>query len=574
MPLEHGSSKEAFSHNVAELVNSGHAQKQALAIAYKEKEGKDAADGTVKCAGVMYVNDNKVLLLKRFDGAWDLPGGHLEPGEEAINGARRESGEEIGHTPAHDQLWQIDFQNNGSIHYTTYCCHFAVEPILNTDEHTEYRWFAFGDLPEVMHPKLRATVDKYTRSYMGYGLDSARSIDGNGFIEIKSNPISKAGIFEYLGRTIDPTLDPDKRYRVLRPPEELAKKDTIDSFKLVPWIDEHVMLGSSDSGMLAPELKGIEGVIGEDVFYDDTDRKLKANIKVFSTNMDDLIKRGKRELSAGYRCKYKISAGVWEGQQYDVIQHDIRGNHLALVREGRMGPDVAVLDHMKFTFDARDIMAEPEMKKEMDELKKMVGDGLKAMDEKLTAMDKRVKDALEDEESGDPAIAADKHGKDGKGKDSKHAKDGKHAKDKEDDKDGEDESEEEEKKKGEDKKAMDAAIKSAMDSAVAPLQETIKSLLAAQNSGRDAAMKATLQNQLNTYGVAVDGADDLDLGALRAAAVKKLNIRCDAGSEAVALDGYFTDRPAPGSEIGFALDSVAHSKTGQAVEQFFNGKAA
>jgi hypothetical protein len=45
MPLESGSSRETVSHNISELVNSGHPQKQAVAIALKEA-GKSYQDNT------------------------------------------------------------------------------------------------------------------------------------------------------------------------------------------------------------------------------------------------------------------------------------------------------------------------------------------------------------------------------------------------------------------------------------------------------------------------------------------------------------------------------------------------
>ena len=38
MPLYSGKSKAAFSHNVATEMNAGKPQKQALAIAYKQKD--------------------------------------------------------------------------------------------------------------------------------------------------------------------------------------------------------------------------------------------------------------------------------------------------------------------------------------------------------------------------------------------------------------------------------------------------------------------------------------------------------------------------------------------------------
>lgn len=44
MPLEHGKSKTAFSHNVATEMRAGKPQKQAVAIAYSEKR-KHMAEG-------------------------------------------------------------------------------------------------------------------------------------------------------------------------------------------------------------------------------------------------------------------------------------------------------------------------------------------------------------------------------------------------------------------------------------------------------------------------------------------------------------------------------------------------
>lgn len=389
---------------------------------------------------------------------------------------------------------------------------------------------------------LKAVIQSFVDTF------DRKEMDINGWPEFKDNPISKAGIFEYYGRNIDASLEPDKLYRVLRAPEELSRPETIESFKLVPWIDEHVMLGPDGSGMEAPENKGIEGVIGENVYYDASSGYLRANIKVFSNNMQELHQAGKRELSAGYRCKYKKIAGVWNGQPYDVIQTDIRGNHLALVKQGRMGPDVAVLDHLfQFTFDAREapMAMDPEMKKEMDALTKAVADGIKAMDAKLDegmkAIDKRAKDAEE---------KMDKECKDRAAKDA-------------------DEDKKEEEKKAEDKKAMDASIKAGMDAAFAPLKDTIATLTgmaSKQTAAQDAAAKTSLMSKLSDFGYAIDGADKLELPALRKAAAAKIGVPCTDGQEQVALDAFFHGRELPPDEVGFALDTA---KSGDALDKFF-----
>jgi len=122
---------------------------------------------------------------------------------------------------------------------------------------------------------------------------SKRKPDINGWYEVKENPLSKVGVFPYTGAMIDPNgefgLDPDKVYNVMRPQEELEDPETIESFKLVPWIDEHVMLGEKKDGLTPAEEKGISGVIGENVFFDYKDQMLKGNVKVFAEGLKDDI---------------------------------------------------------------------------------------------------------------------------------------------------------------------------------------------------------------------------------------------------------------------------------------------
>lgn len=178
-----------------------------------------------------------------------------------------------------------------------------------------------------------------------------RQKDINGWFEVKDNPISKVGVFDYSGAQIG-AADPNRIYRVYRPAEELADPATIESFKLLPIVDDHTMLGNPNEGMTPAEDKGVAGVIGEEVYFKHP--YLLANIKVFSETLRQKIEAGKIDLSGGYRCFYEFTPGIFEGEPYDAIQRQPRGNHLALVDEGRMGSDVVVLDHLKFTVDKKD----------------------------------------------------------------------------------------------------------------------------------------------------------------------------------------------------------------------------
>lgn len=335
----------------------------------------------ISAAGILYLTAGKALLLKRssdaddYPGTWGFPAGHVEPSEDPLITAVRESFEEIGHTPL--SLMPMA----GSDGFALYLSKGEIfTPTIN-NESTDVMWAPVGDLPEPLHPgvaealaSLVATdamdeaVDIQARIEFAdaWAMDkSARVVDVNGWPEIQDNPISKVGIFDYQGKQLPDAPDPDKMYRVYRPAEELSDPEAIESFKLIPWIDNHVMLGREEDGLTRPEEKGVQGVIGQDVRFDPDAFEhggLLGNIKVFSSAMADSINAGKKELSAGYRCTYDWTPGTFNGQAYDCVQRQIRGNHLALVRKGRMGPDVAVLD-TAFTCDSlpeKDLtMAEP-----------------------------------------------------------------------------------------------------------------------------------------------------------------------------------------------------------------------
>lgn len=355
MPLAKGSTPDVISQNIAELIRSGHPAEQAAAIAYKAASGEDSA------AGVLYRCGDSILLLLRstdtrdYPRHWGLPGGGIEEGETAEQAALRECQEEIGQAPT-DPLTVIDYGEGFTTFGQTVAAPFA--PTLN-GEHLGYVWSPLSALPQPLHPGVAETLSRLPSPNLAM---DAREYDGNGWFEVKANPISKAGIFPYSGRQLGLTgPDADRIFNVLRPPEELADPECIESFKLLPWIDDHVMIGPVAQELTASavpaEKKGIQGVIGEEVFY--KDGTLYANIKAFSSTLAALIEAGKRELSAGYRCVYDLTAGVWNGLHYDAVQRKIRGNHLALVTEGRMGPDVAVLDgvgmdHFIFSFDAKE----------------------------------------------------------------------------------------------------------------------------------------------------------------------------------------------------------------------------
>ena len=150
-----------------------------------------------------------------------------------------------------------------------------------------------------------------------------------------------------MGKQISPSLEPDRIYQVYRPEEEIKK--AASTFKLVPLVDDHTMLGPD---FTPAEQKGVHGVLGEDI--QERNGTLFADVKIFSEQLKREIQDGKKELSLGYFCKYDLTPGQYNGMHYDAVQRDLKGNHIALVDNGRMGHDVRVMDAM--AFDALDIV--------------------------------------------------------------------------------------------------------------------------------------------------------------------------------------------------------------------------
>lgn len=181
-----------------------------------------------------------------------------------------------------------------------------------------------------------------------------KNVDSNGFWYIKHNPISKEGVFPYLGHTISEDCEPNKIYKVYRPAKTL--QESVDSWDNPPkpFIDDHEMLGE---GFTAIDERPVQGIIYNPVCEDGV---LYADIAVYSEDLKHNIENGKKELSLGYFCKYKKERGVFKGEVYDYVQTDMVGNHIALVDAGRCGSDVKVFDR-KCTMDSMPVNGSFEM---------------------------------------------------------------------------------------------------------------------------------------------------------------------------------------------------------------------
>jgi hypothetical protein len=137
--------------------------------------------------------------------------------------------------------------------------------------------------------------------------------------------VGRAGIQLY--KNADGTLR-----RELRPPEEVFHADSLKSFAGKPVTDEHP--GEPVTAKNAKRLS-VGTMQGEG--RQDGDNVVAPIIVHDGEMIDKILKGGKRELSLGYKVDLEETPGVWNGQEYDAIQRNIRVNHLAIVPRGRAG---------------------------------------------------------------------------------------------------------------------------------------------------------------------------------------------------------------------------------------------
>lgn len=142
--------------------------------------------------------------------------------------------------------------------------------------------------------------------------------------------LTRTGVFEY--REPDGTTR-----REYRPPEEVHHADSLTSFALVPITNNHPtgLLDASNAR------KHAVGSTGELVRADGA--FVAASLMFFDADTIRQVEAGKAQLSCGYTADLLEQPGVTpDGERYDAIQRNIRGNHVAIVDVGRAGPDVRV----------------------------------------------------------------------------------------------------------------------------------------------------------------------------------------------------------------------------------------
>lgn len=121
------------------------------------------------------IDNNRLLLIKRrdddihFPGAWEIPGGRLELGEDPFEGLKRETKEETGLDIDILNPLKIDHftrQDSQKITMIIFLCKPLSNSIKLSQEHTEYVWIDINEAGSKINPKFHGVIEIY-KKYFG-----------------------------------------------------------------------------------------------------------------------------------------------------------------------------------------------------------------------------------------------------------------------------------------------------------------------------------------------------------------------------------------------------------------------
>lgn len=142
--------------------------------------------------------------------------------------------------------------------------------------------------------------------------------------------LTRTGVFDYE--------QPDgKVIREYRPPEEVFNADSLATLPHSPVTNAHPTEPVTTKNFA----KYAVGHVDASSVKQDGD-KIAARVVVQDARaIRDIADRKRREISCGYNCDVDETPGVLsDGTKYDRVQRNIRYNHVALVEDGRAGPEV------------------------------------------------------------------------------------------------------------------------------------------------------------------------------------------------------------------------------------------
>lgn len=168
---------------------------------------------------------------------------------------------------------------------------------------------------------------------------TSHDVTPEGFLRVRAR-IGRAGLHDYRAEELgNPAgFRPGQTVRVYRPPEEVFDPASMASFQAKPVTDDHPpqMVDARNWKRYAIGHSG--QAVSRDGDHLATDL-LIADAEAAGRAL------GGAELSNGYHADFVFGAGTTpDGDPFDAVQRNIRGNHIALVDAGRCGGSCRIGD--------------------------------------------------------------------------------------------------------------------------------------------------------------------------------------------------------------------------------------
>jgi hypothetical protein len=161
-----------------------------------------------------------------------------------------------------------------------------------------------------------------------------------GYLAVRARA-ARAGVYDYLGREIDPEgghFKADQVVKAYRPEDEVFARDAVHSFLMKPITNGHPSVP-----VTADNWKDHAKGVNAGALRDGDHLAFDLIIMDAATIAD--VDSGKRALSNGYGCDIEIGDGTApDGTAFNATQRSIRGNHVAVVDKARGGPDCRISD--------------------------------------------------------------------------------------------------------------------------------------------------------------------------------------------------------------------------------------
>lgn len=171
--------------------------------------------------------------------------------------------------------------------------------------------------------------------YYGDKLSPNMAKTPEGFLVCQNVPIARTGYQKYYAQELDENAEPNVVVNVYRSPDEVFSQATLASFEGKPVTNEHPSEDVTPENYAKYSKGHVQHVrVGKG---DDSD-KIMADLYITDPELMRLIQDGKRDVSAGYYAEDK------EDKNGRICQTHIRGNHIAVVDEGRAGRSVSIRD--------------------------------------------------------------------------------------------------------------------------------------------------------------------------------------------------------------------------------------